>query len=98
MVYLYGPESVVRLYVGQHFQRTPTSEGLTIGEPLLEAPDPAGLVERRALVAYPFSGEQVAYARKVIVRNVARGYHPDVVLFNDQFPTDWRWPDVQGLP
>lgn len=94
MVYLYGPESIVSLYVGQHFQRTPESEGLTIGTPLIEASDPQGLVERRALVAYPFTGEQVAFARKVIVANVARGFHADGVDFNDRFPADWRWPAV----
>lgn len=91
MVYLYGPEAIVALYAGQTFQRTATSEGLTIGEPLREA---SGVVGRRALVAYSFSGEQVAYARKRIVENVKNGIHADDITFNDQFPADWRYPTV----
>lgn len=89
MVYFYGPAATVALYVGQTFHRTPTSEGLTIGEPLKE---PSTYSDARWLVAYEFSGEQVAYARKVIVANVARGLHPDDVTFSDTFPADWRWP------
>ncbi|NUO62679.1 MAG: hypothetical protein HOQ34_03810 [Gemmatimonadaceae bacterium] len=89
MVYFYGPASTVALYIGQTFKRTPESEGLTIGTPLTE---PASLPDARWLVAYEFSGEQVAFARKVIVANVAKGYHPDDVVFSDTFPADWRWP------
>lgn len=90
MVYFYGPESTVSLYVGQYFQRTPASEGLTIGTPTVEAPDAAGLLPTRALVAYPFSGEQVAYATQVVKRNG----HAGVITISDRFPADWRWPVV----
>jgi hypothetical protein len=88
MVYFYGPQSTVTLYIGAYFKRTPESEGLTIGTPFVETPGPAGGAEPRALVAYPFSGEQVAYATNVVKANG----HELLITISDRFPAAWRWP------
>lgn len=85
MVYLYGPADVVALYVKQAFKRTDQSDGLTIGEPIYEA---AGVPDRRGLVAHSMTGEQTAYANRVVR---ARGHH-GVVFIADVFPADWRYP------
>lgn len=87
MVYLYGPEAIVTLYAQQTFQRTSDSDGLTIGQPIYEA---AGVVGRRGLIAHDMTGNQVAYAQRIVRKN---GHHAQV-LFSDVFPADWRWPVV----
>lgn len=82
-VYLVAPVEILSLYVGAYFKRTPTSDGLTIGTPRLEA---EGVPNRRGLVAHPFTREQVEYARNVLK---ARG-HDQLVTFMAEIPRDWR--------
>lgn len=90
MTYLYGPVATVALYTKQFFRRTPASQGLTIGDPISED---AAAVNRRALVAHPFTPDQIAYAREVIAGNG----HTALITISSTFPTDWRWPVASPL-
>lgn len=84
-VYLVGPSDVVARYAGGTFRRTPTSDGLSIGQPLYE---PADVPNPRGCVSHGMTGAQVAYALAVVARNG----HAAVVSIADTFPADWRWP------
>lgn len=60
------------------------SRTVAIGEPILER---SGVVGRRALVAYPFSGPHVIDLERLI------GLRGDGLALSivDEIPADWRW-------
>ena len=85
-IYIVGLATIVAGYEGLLF-RYKLNRGITLGRALYE---PAGVANRRAALAHPFSGTELA---EFWMRVLANGHQSDLRPRFD-LPANWRWPPI----